>query len=242
MPLTRRQLCRYLAAGAFSLHGARASSPLAQVIASARRVSASGPLLLAATSKGAVSTFTTSAINSTGATLIVVGFGWYGPSGEPTLSDSQGNTWSNLTSSNFNSAQTSRLKYCINPSTSASHTFTSTGTNTYNGMTVAAFSGITAYDSRENGLGKDSSTSNATGSVTPTADNALLVTHLSLAGNAQTPTIDNSFSIATHLGGVSGTNYGADLAYLVLATAAAKNPTWGWGTSAVSVSRIAVFR
>lgn len=212
-------------------------------LAGSRRRSSGGggPSYITSTNKGGRDTFTTTAIDTSGATLIVLGLAWFGGATEPTISDSQSNTWSNLTLGNANYPYV-RLKYCLAPSTSASHTITSTHTNAYLGLTVAAFSGVTTYDSVENGGYQISGTTLSTGSVTPSQNNSLIVTNLGMAGGAQTPSIDTGFTIATHLGGSSGNWYGCDLAYLILATAAAKNPQWSWASSTTCLTRIAVFR
>ena len=242
MPLTRRQICRYLATGAFSLGTARAASPLAGVIAAGHKTAAaSGPAFLSATSKGGRDSFTTTPIDTTGAGLIVLALAWFGGATEPSISDSQSNTWTNLTLGNANYPYV-RLKYCLAPSTSGSHTISSSHSNAYLGLAVAAFSGITSYDAQQNGGTQNNGTTLSSGSVTPTGNAALIVSSLGLAGAGQTTSIDSGFSVATHLAGSSSNWYGSDLAYLIQTTAAAINPQWSWGSSTAALSRIAVFR
>ena len=85
---------------------------------------------------------TTTAISTTGATLIVVCLTSYEIQTEPTVSDSQTNTWTALTQSVRTGQFRTKLHYVLNPSTSGSHTFTaSSGVATYPVLGVMAFSG-----------------------------------------------------------------------------------------------------
>jgi hypothetical protein len=111
---------------------------------------------------------TTSAINTTGASLIVLAVANLGSDPANTVSDSQGNSWTALTRrSNTGSVQ---LFYVISPSTNASHTFTAGAQSFGLVIMVAAVSGTLAFDA-ENG----SASGGNPGAVTNTVAGQLLI-------------------------------------------------------------------
>jgi hypothetical protein len=119
-------------------------------------------------SSGPAAAATTAAINTTGASLIVVAVG-FDTADTASLTDSQSNTWTALTAqANGGKVQ---LLYVANPTTSASHTFTSGAQSFGKAIIVAAFSGTTAspFDA-QNGAA-----SNNPGTVTNTGAGQLLV-------------------------------------------------------------------
>ena len=81
---------------------------------------------------GTANSVTSTAINTTGANLIVVNAAWYSAgSADVTISDSEGNTgWTALTT-RTSTLVSNRLYYKYAPTTSATHTFTLSGTNSY---------------------------------------------------------------------------------------------------------------
>lgn len=195
-----------------------------------------------------LNTFTTPAGNSTGATLIVVGLTDYvAGGGTPgVLSDSQSNTWTKIiTSTNdVGTVYTSNLYYCVNPSTSASHTFTYTGSIRIGSLVAAFFSG------NDTSAPLDTSTQNKSnsaasiqpGSITPAANNELVITHSNGWTNGQTASIDSSFSIIDQLTGVQGQSGSSALAYIVQTTASAVNPTWTWTSDTGIAATMATFK
>jgi hypothetical protein len=68
------------------------------------------------------------------------------------------------------------------------------------------------------------------GSITPTANNELLVTARNIYGSAGTLTVDSGFTIQDFTDGVNNVNVGLGVATLVQPTAAAINPTWTRGS------------
>jgi len=125
---------------------------------------------------------TTSAIDTTGATLFTLIQTWYPPIGTPVISDSQTNTWNHLTeyvetTGDYNVSV--RLSYVVNPITNASHTFTVSQLTSAISFQVASWSGailINPFD-QENGTNNVGSlTSVQPGTVTPTQNNELLIT------------------------------------------------------------------
>ena len=182
---------------------------------------------------GAINGGTSTATATTGADLIVIGGGWY--QNAVTISDSAGNTWTGLTARSSSTAF-NRLWYCLNPTTSASHTFTIAGTGVYAWVGFLAFSGVASYDAETGATG--TGTSLAAGSLTPAVDGSLLITSATTAGTSHT--VNRGYT-ATTQNNVGGTSMGGGIAYLIQGTAAAVNPTWSWTGSGVVAASHARF-
>ena len=194
-----------------------------------------------------LNTFTTPAVDTTGATLIVVGFTDYvAGGGTPgVLSDSFGNTWTGLgaTSASGGTIFTSQLYYCANPTVGAGHTFTDTGTTRIGSMVVAFFTGNTATPlDGHTGADTLSGATEQPGSITPVANNELIITHSNGWTNGTTATIDSSFTIIDQETGVASQSGASALAYLVQTTAGAVNPTWTWSGSTGVAATMASFK
>lgn len=190
---------------------------------------------------------TTSAINTTGASLIVAVAVLYSINslGGQTFTDSNGNTWAALvaqTSANGNTR--SVLYYCYAPTVGSGHTFTfsEAGHNIYCSLCVSAWSGAgsSPFDV-ENGSKTDSATSLATGSITPSAGKELIITGFGAAGVARSYTINGGFTITDSVTGAPGLE-GSSLAYLIQTSATAANPTWSWTITDTSAVVIASFK
>lgn len=189
--------------------------------------------------------FTSAAMNSTGATGLVCGLTSYDLATEPTLSDSKGNTFTPLTVINITNLLRVRLLYVAAPSVGSGHTFTVTisGGNSYSSVACLALSGMhaTPFD-QENGTPiTPAATSAQPGSVTPSVDNEILITVMGFDDGESSATIDSSFTISDQI----NANYywwGIALAYKIQTTAGAENPTWSWTGSTRAVSAIASFK
>lgn len=172
---------------------------------------------------------TTAGINTAGATLLVAVIGFLSAGGRTmSLTDSNSNTWSQLTQNDGTLAN--QTYYAVNPTVGAGHTFTGTngGTTAYGSLCVAAFSGVvttTPFD-QSNGAQNASSTTQQPGSITPSANNELVVTTLENNTPLNTLTINGSYSITDQVTAVGGNTVGSGLAYWVQTTATATNPTW----------------
>lgn len=180
------------------------------------------------TTGGTVDSPTTAAINTTGATLVVVmvhvGFD------TGTISDSVGNTgWTEETMVNT-AGNITRSWWKASPTTNAAHTFTYNGTAAFGTICAVAFAG-TATASPRDQISAGGGTAGAGvltqqgGSVTPSEANEVVV---SVAGLGDTVTaIDGSFTPnpPTH-SAAGGNGPGSGLAYLIQTSAAAANPTW----------------
>ncbi len=169
-------------------------------------------------------TAVTPAINTTGASLIVITVTRYQDT-VPVLTDSQGNTWTPLTLSTGNNVKV-LMYYCISPSTSATHTFSAASVGaSYCSLAVDAFDNTGTYQSSVN----NNHATNPTlpmGPITPLAPNALVITGLGYFDQsaARAATIDGGFTYGgTALDGTSSCTRNA---YLIQTTATLANPTW----------------
>jgi|SRR6266853_671248 len=201
--------------------------------------------LISHVSVAAASTTTSSAIDTTGATLLVANMANYEPAGVPTLSDSKSNTWTQLTLRVVTGDVEGRLYYVENPVVGSSHTFTFTGTLVYTALCVAAFNATlisAVYDSNETGTSNSSTaTSIQPGSVTPSQDNCVICTGMG-AGGATSITVDSGFTITDVVNYSNGVNFAGGLAYLVETAPVAKNPTWSWTTAGKCYAVTGVFK
>lgn len=180
---------------------------------------------IAHTSGGTFGPGTTSAIDTTGADLIVIVAGGQGSTN--TVSDSKGNTWTALTQQS-STGILSRIFYCQNPTVGTGHTFTNTIDNfSVGAIAVAAFSGSTSspFD-QQNGAGAGFTGSIACGSVTPTQANELIVCGGLFYVGESTLTIDAGQTRIEYLQSSSGNYTGVGLAYEIQTTATTRNPTW----------------
>ncbi len=182
----------------------------------------------------ATNTTTSPAIDTTGATLIVIaaeedtgsGRTWTAPS------DNKSNTFLPLTATTLaGSGNDVRLYYCANPTVGSGHTFTNNMTEFstqgfFSCISVAAFSGVattTPLDQETAHQTGGGPFSVQPGSVTPSEDNELIVTGAAI-DTSKTYTINGGYTILD-VGTATGNNT-IWLAYLVQTSAAATNPTW----------------
>lgn len=195
--------------------------------------------LVASTSKGQnFWPVTTDAIDTTGANLMTMVVSCY--ASEPTISDSKGNTWSNVVANQYYGAVGMATKYCASPTVGTGHTVTSNFVN-YVFIVVAAFSGAkgtSPLDQTAAAGASSGATSQAAGSITPSEDNCLVVSYLGIDGGSSLPTIGSSY---TRIASAYNTgNEGGGFGYIVQTTAGATNPSWSWsgacGATAVSAS------
>jgi hypothetical protein len=135
------------------------------------------------------------------------------------------------------------LIYFINPSTSATHTWTSTSVSgqVYGSLTVIAVKdshGTPSLDASS--AGACGSPSAQPGSITPSVSGSLVV-----SGDTYTDTstlsVNSSMTIAKQVPVVSGIAYGGGIAYLSQTTAAAINPTWSSSTGSGMCATIMAF-
>lgn len=191
-----------------------------------------------AKAKGTSGTITTSAVNTTGADLIVAAVGSYFSSG--TFSDSLGNSYTTILSEIAIGAVILKSRYCVNPTVGASHTFSINAG--YPCLCMAAFSGVktTSPLDQTSSASSSSVTSIAAGSITPTENNELVVSMHGVDGGSNAPTCGGGFTV-TDSDYNAGTE-GSGLAYLIQTSSAAANPSWTWSGSCAAASIIASFK
>lgn len=171
-------------------------------------------------------------IDTTGATLFVVA-GAFVNGLEPTLTDSEANTWTGLTIY-LGGSLAVRLYYVLNPLTDPAQTFSYAGTTS--SLAVAAFDLVGSYD-QESGAGSASSTTQQPGSLTPGAANSLLVTGLEFIDGSDpgAATINSGFTLLDAITNPP-TGVAVALAYKVQTAAEAVNPTWASNVAAERIS------
>lgn len=182
---------------------------------------------------------TTSPINTTGVKLIVIHVVYYPVSGIGiAVSDSQTNSYAGLTEQKATFVS-SRLYYIVNPSTSASHTFTLSGTLAFGMITVETFYGASTFDQENGDFDNPGDTSLNPGTINPSEDGEVIVT--GYGGFAESSmAISSGFTITDTLYAVS--NEAISMAYLIQTTAAGVNPLWQWSPAQASAATIASFR
>jgi hypothetical protein len=177
---------------------------------------------------------TTSAIDTTGANLLVLALSNYQPGPVATISDSKTNTWTPLTT--YEQAGQNRIKlyYVAGPTVGSGHTFTATNaTAQYPSVAVAAFAGAHASPFRaESGQAGDTGDASQRhpGSVASGGATDLFVSGCSELGAGITLSVDSGFTVTDFLPGDSN-SIGIALAYKIQTSASAENP--GWTPSAV---------
>ncbi len=184
--------------------------------------------VVAHTAKAAASPAVTSAIDTTGATLLVVASTSFNTTGA--LTDSKNNTWTQLTI-RTNGVLSCKGWYCANPIVGSGHTFTLTLATDIPSIEVIAFSGAKTSSPLDQQTGATGSGNTGQGgSLTPSANNCVMISMRASTFANPAPTIDLSYTItdSNPAGTPTGAHCGA-IAYLIQTTAAAKNPTWTGG-------------
>lgn len=177
-----------------------------------------------------------SAVDDTGANLLIFGYSQFG--GGLSVSDSNTNTWVELTPQN-NAGLSAVIWYVGGtPTVGSGHTYAAGGSN-QTGQ-VSSWSGLqtTPFDV-ENGANTSGPTLTfQAGSITPSANNTLIIANVTWNTYTGSVTIDSGFTIISQntIGG--GAVFGAATAYLIQSSAAAINPTWtfGSGVGAANIS------
>lgn len=200
----------------------------------------------AASTGGTGVSVTTSAINTTGATLIVISVSYLQTTGVALPTDSAGNTWTGLTGQEVSGNTSNILFYKTNPTTSATQTFTENHSNNFPSICVFAFSGtlLSSPFDVQNGSHSTSTATLATGSVTPSLNNELLITGFGVSNAGSTMSINSGYTIPAggQVAGAASNAYGTAMAYLVQGTASSSNPTWTNSASGDLASTIATFK
>lgn len=192
--------------------------------------------------------FTSTSLNTTGATLLVVGLAET-DGGTGTISDSKANTWHQLTVNNEVSANQSTIWYAFDKSGSAlvvgsGHTVTVTATGDFPGLTVIALSGTDTtapFDLQSGHAIGGAATSVQPGSLTPSAANCIVITVYSTDDTTGTA-INSGFTKADTLATGSFGETGTALGYIIQTTATAVNPTWSETNASGLTASMASFK
>lgn len=160
----------------------------------------------------------TSAIDTTGANLLVAGQSYF--SSVPTLADSKSNTWTFVQTNNYFGTAFLDSYYVSAPTVGSGHTF-QTVTNA-SAISVGAFAGVATSSPLDGSVGNTvtGTTTIQAGNITPSVDNCLVVALLYYEND--TPSISAGFTLLSNAVGGSGTA----IAYQIQTTATTVNPTW----------------
>lgn len=181
-----------------------------------------------------------SAIDTTGATLLLAALLWYTGGSFVSFVDTKGNTWVALTQYSSTNRGV-RLYYVLSPTVGSGHTFTLSAS--FGSFALAAFSGVTAFDSgKDSGDFSNSTTTQQPGSLTPSENNCLVIGAATVGDTTvnTAPTIDAPFATSDAFGW-DGNGVGGGLWYDIQTTAGARNPTVT-GVSGEIATALAVFK
>jgi len=223
-----------IALSIFTLSGFSQSTLSSAVIKSAQigqtvTAPAGITLVASANKQGDGTSCTTSAIDTTGANLIVVTVHEYRVSTPATLSDSKGNTWSAASPALGDGQTGNAIFYCFSPTVGSGHTFSLVGgagggsDTTFNALHVFAFSGSTSPGLVGTGTSANAAnwSSKQPGSISDSSIK-VFVSAATINVAAKTLTINSSFTGLNQGYSSAGTGNGA--AYKIGSTA--ENPTW----------------
>lgn len=179
-------------------------------------------------------------LNSTNGNLAVAMGAWTGFV-NGTFSDSEGNTWTQLTERIATNVE-GQLAYAFLDSVAASHTFTLTTGGDFPQLYVYVFSGASSspFD-QESGAAVGSGTSGQPGSITPGQPDSLFVAGAVWNDEITGPSIDSGFGTIDQVDPGGG---GKEIGISFLAQSggpSAVNPTWSWTTSRTSGLVMATF-
>lgn len=209
--------------------------------------SATSPALVTHAITSGAAGGTTTAKDTTGATLLVLAIAYNQFSGAPTVSDSKSNIWTPLTAQGSTNVHASRIYYAQNPTVGTGHTFTIAGASSNSIAAMLAFSNTktaSVFDAENTAFGNSATTSLQPGSVTPSANGAVIVTLVALdSDGTNVPAIGSGFTITDAVAPFSTAGAdGLSAAYFIQPTAAAINPTWTWGVNDFPSANIAAFK
>jgi len=207
---------------------------------SANQIFASYALISNVSKSGFNSPQTTSAIDTTGVDLLVVSISDYVGFGNPTLTDSKSNTWI-LAKSKSGTVSNLFIYYCHNPVVGSGHTFTATGSGATS-MNVMGFSGSASSPLDQTNSATVSGGSLATGSITPSQSNELIIAVAAPTDGTSTYSVNSGFTTTYNINAGTGVNEGLISSYLIQTTATAVNPTFSWSGTGDASAAIVSFK
>ena len=204
------------------------------------------PALISNVTTTCTSTCTSAAINTTGAKVLIAQINCFVTNcTNPTLTDSAGNAWTLLSFNACATFLTARIAYVVNPTTSASHTFSVSTTTADWYYNVSAWSGITSFDKEvTNGTcnASGAATSVVSTALTPTVTGATMVAVGIQNAATSTQSIDSSFTALNVNVGAAGVNFPSISSYRIYTTAPASvAPTISSTAAGAMHSHFAIF-
>lgn len=200
--------------------------------------------LVAYTASSSAGAVTTNSIDTTGADLIVIGLA-ADDGYNTTPTDSKSNTWTQVTNTYTQGNVRVRMWYTTPSSVGSGHTFSFSG-SPLGTMFVAAFEDANQSSPADQQNGANAFASSlATGSITPTEDNELIIGLYGINSTGVPMSVDNGMIEINEVDFLAGNYYGGMMAYKVQTTAAAINPTFtrtnsnGQAATVVSFKRAA---
>jgi len=207
------------------------------------------PCVAATTFAATSGSVTSPAINTTGATLLVVTancFVCYSTNSTTAPTDNKSNTTRWLVTGLFNAGSNfgnTMIWYFWNPNVGAGHTITwNAGGTTFAGVTFAAYSGVQISSNPLDQVSAGSAgaaTTCSPGSITPSSSTELIVTVLSPGSLTSSYLINSSFTISGTIAFNSSVNFPEATAYRL--ASAAVNPQWSWTGSQAAPCTMASF-
>ena len=196
------------------------------ISSSASVVSGTIALVSSASASSNQVTAHTSTIDTSGATLLIASIAQDQSVAAFAPTDFYTNTWVQLTTQATTSGARITIWYVKNPTVGTGHDFTASAGGSFNSIIVAAFNKTdrTQNVDQQTGTFSNAAASLATGSITPSAANELVVT--AMGGATATSSVDSGFTQIVNLPLVASNAYQNSLAYKVQTTAAAVNPIW----------------
>lgn len=184
---------------------------------------------------GHADTVTSGNIDTTGAKIICISVSWYSAGVAPTITDSASNTWIQLTPQvGAINIVLSAIYYCINPSTSSTHNFTTTASASFSSISVSAFNcTATPIFDVENSSNVFSTNTSVSCSITPTYNNSLIFTSCVTWQGTSPITVNSSFNIGTSNDFASGLQFMNANGYLIQTTASMVTPEFTWANYTV---------
>ena len=189
---------------------------------------------------------TSGTFNSVGSNLIICAVGSYSSVSLDAshITDLETNTWTLRVGK---TATGTRLQiYTAQPTssdTNANHTVTVTLTGSFAAIVCAAFSGAnaTTFDLSDTGDNTGTTVSPVTG-ITPSVNNALVVSLLSSDGAQGTVTTPTGYTSVGNVAYGAANNFPISLAYKIQGAAAAEDPEWTTGNSLPQGTIVASFK
>ena len=206
----------------------------------ARRLA--GTFINSAHASGGANGDTTASVDMSGANFCAAATTYYSV-GEPTVSDSNMNTWTARTAYDAGFQVGTQIFYSQG-GTYNSMTFSVSGSGTYSNLAVVCFSGMASspYDGNESGV-TDVNTVKSTGSITPSQNDEVLISSCAFGNSIDScSNTSGGYTVTDQYVPVPATSEGGAIGYLIQTTATASNPEWTQVSSQYIAVAVAAFK